>query len=161
MKDNETNSRHACLGWEHLTNVRRLILIFFYIVRLNTKVAVNTSGCSARPARPRSSSRTGTDTTRENARRELSTANTAKWHSTLKRLRWEMRGIVGVEAVFWCLVCKLDNIRALWKHFQAHDEICLKFPLQCKDCGKKKIPREKVRAVLCSGFKPLVEAFNV
>ncbi|MEQ2203244.1 hypothetical protein XENOCAPTIV_027393, partial [Xenoophorus captivus] len=26
----------------------------------------------------------------------------------------------------------------------AHDEICLKFPLQCKDCGKKKIPREKI-----------------
>ncbi|XP_022625709.1 TNF receptor-associated factor 2-like isoform X2 [Seriola dumerili] len=29
------------------------------------------------------------------------------------------------------------------KEYEAHDEICLKFPLQCKDCGKKKIPREK------------------
>lgn len=29
-------------------------------------------------------------------------------------------------------------------HPQAHDEICVKFPMQCKECGKKKIPREKV-----------------
>uniref|UniRef100_A0A8C2ZEX9 TNF receptor-associated factor n=1 Tax=Cyclopterus lumpus TaxID=8103 RepID=A0A8C2ZEX9_CYCLU len=39
--------------------------------------------------------------------------------------------------------------------FQAHDEICLKFPLQCKDCGKKKIPREKFtdHSKLCAKSK--------
>ncbi|XP_043354981.1 TNF receptor-associated factor 2 isoform X7 [Dermochelys coriacea] len=30
------------------------------------------------------------------------------------------------------------------KEYEAHDEICPKFPLSCEGCGKKKIPREKV-----------------
>ncbi|XP_030391949.1 TNF receptor-associated factor 2 isoform X4 [Gopherus evgoodei] len=29
------------------------------------------------------------------------------------------------------------------KEYEAHDEICPKFPLSCEGCGKKKIPREK------------------
>uniref|UniRef100_A0A7M4FXW2 TNF receptor-associated factor n=1 Tax=Crocodylus porosus TaxID=8502 RepID=A0A7M4FXW2_CROPO len=29
------------------------------------------------------------------------------------------------------------------KEYEAHDEICPKFPLTCEGCGKKKIPREK------------------
>ncbi|XP_061590113.1 TNF receptor-associated factor 2 [Cololabis saira] len=41
------------------------------------------------------------------------------------------------------LNCKYCKITFNFKDIKAHDEICLKFPLQCKDCGKKKIPREK------------------
>ncbi|XP_067165286.1 TNF receptor-associated factor 2 isoform X3 [Apteryx mantelli] len=29
------------------------------------------------------------------------------------------------------------------KEYEAHDEVCPKFPLTCEGCGKKKIPREK------------------
>ncbi|XP_042334862.1 TNF receptor-associated factor 2 isoform X2 [Sceloporus undulatus] len=29
------------------------------------------------------------------------------------------------------------------KDYEAHDEVCPKFPLTCEGCGKKKIPREK------------------
>ncbi|KAA8584559.1 hypothetical protein FQN60_008344 [Etheostoma spectabile] len=42
------------------------------------------------------------------------------------------------------LNCKYCKITFNFKDIKAHDEICLKFPLQCKDCGKKKIPREKI-----------------
>ncbi|XP_033844997.1 TNF receptor-associated factor 2 [Periophthalmus magnuspinnatus] len=41
------------------------------------------------------------------------------------------------------LNCKYCKVIFNYKDIKAHDEICLKFPLQCKDCGKKKIPREK------------------
>nr|XP_040053145.1 TNF receptor-associated factor 2 [Gasterosteus aculeatus aculeatus]XP_040053146.1 TNF receptor-associated factor 2 [Gasterosteus aculeatus aculeatus]XP_040053148.1 TNF receptor-associated factor 2 [Gasterosteus aculeatus aculeatus] len=41
------------------------------------------------------------------------------------------------------LNCKYCKMTFNFKEIKAHDEICLKFPLQCKDCGKKKIPREK------------------
>ncbi|XP_005803805.1 TNF receptor-associated factor 2 isoform X1 [Xiphophorus maculatus] len=41
------------------------------------------------------------------------------------------------------LNCKYCKVTFNFKDIKAHDEICLKFPLQCKDCGKKKIPREK------------------
>ncbi|XP_072309206.1 TNF receptor-associated factor 2 [Eucyclogobius newberryi] len=41
------------------------------------------------------------------------------------------------------LNCKYCKVTFNYKEIKAHDEICLKFPLQCKDCGKKKIPREK------------------
>ncbi|KAM9306873.1 TNF receptor-associated factor 2 isoform 1-T2 [Pholidichthys leucotaenia] len=41
------------------------------------------------------------------------------------------------------LNCKYCKMTFNYKDIKAHDEICLKFPLQCKDCGKKKIPREK------------------
>lgn len=41
------------------------------------------------------------------------------------------------------LNCKYCKVAFNFKEIKAHDEICLKFPLQCKDCGKKKIPREK------------------
>ncbi|AWP15320.1 putative TNF receptor-associated factor 2 [Scophthalmus maximus] len=41
------------------------------------------------------------------------------------------------------LNCKYCKMSFNFKEIKAHDEICLKFPLQCKDCGKKKIPREK------------------
>ncbi|XP_034047341.1 TNF receptor-associated factor 2 [Thalassophryne amazonica] len=41
------------------------------------------------------------------------------------------------------LNCKYCKVTFNFKEIKAHDEICLKFPLQCKDCGKKKIPREK------------------
>ncbi|XP_047425391.1 TNF receptor-associated factor 2 [Mugil cephalus] len=41
------------------------------------------------------------------------------------------------------LNCKYCKTTFNFKDIKAHDEICLKFPLQCKDCGKKKIPREK------------------
>ncbi|XP_040914567.1 TNF receptor-associated factor 2 [Toxotes jaculatrix] len=41
------------------------------------------------------------------------------------------------------LNCKYCKMTFNFKDIKAHDEICLKFPLQCKDCGKKKIPREK------------------
>ncbi|XP_004074805.1 TNF receptor-associated factor 2 [Oryzias latipes] len=41
------------------------------------------------------------------------------------------------------LNCKYCKVTFNFKDIKAHDEICQKFPLQCKDCGKKKIPREK------------------
>ncbi|XP_075942829.1 TNF receptor-associated factor 2 [Anarhichas minor] len=41
------------------------------------------------------------------------------------------------------LNCKYCKMTFNFKEIKAHDEICLKFPLQCKDCGKKKVPREK------------------
>ncbi|XP_063334555.1 TNF receptor-associated factor 2 [Pelmatolapia mariae] len=41
------------------------------------------------------------------------------------------------------LNCKYCKMTFNFKEIKAHDEICLKFPMQCKDCGKKKIPREK------------------
>ncbi|XP_008324227.1 TNF receptor-associated factor 2 isoform X2 [Cynoglossus semilaevis] len=41
------------------------------------------------------------------------------------------------------LNCKYCKVTFNFKEIKAHDEICQKFPLQCKDCGKKKIPREK------------------
>uniref|UniRef100_A0A667Y780 TNF receptor-associated factor n=1 Tax=Myripristis murdjan TaxID=586833 RepID=A0A667Y780_9TELE len=41
------------------------------------------------------------------------------------------------------LNCKYCKATFNFKDIKAHDEICQKFPLQCKDCGKKKIPREK------------------
>lgn len=44
---------------------------------------------------------------------------------------------------------------------QAHDEICLKFPLQCKDCGKKKIPREKVSCLLSTVCTGIISVFNL
>ncbi|KAF3701997.1 TNF receptor-associated factor 2 [Channa argus] len=42
------------------------------------------------------------------------------------------------------LNCKYCKMTFNFKDIKAHDEICLKFPLQCKDCGKKKITREKI-----------------
>ncbi|TNM92014.1 hypothetical protein fugu_019026 [Takifugu bimaculatus] len=41
------------------------------------------------------------------------------------------------------LNCKYCKLTFHFKDIKAHDDICLKFPLPCKDCGKKKIPREK------------------
>ncbi|KAM6985941.1 TNF receptor-associated factor 2 [Aplochiton taeniatus] len=41
------------------------------------------------------------------------------------------------------LNCKYCKVSFNFKDIKAHDEICSKFPMQCKDCGKKKIPREK------------------
>ncbi|KAM3874451.1 TNF receptor-associated factor 2 [Diretmus argenteus] len=41
------------------------------------------------------------------------------------------------------LNCKYCKTTFNYKDIKAHDEVCQKFPLQCKDCGKKKIPREK------------------
>uniref|UniRef100_A0A8C7CZH8 TNF receptor-associated factor n=1 Tax=Oncorhynchus kisutch TaxID=8019 RepID=A0A8C7CZH8_ONCKI len=41
------------------------------------------------------------------------------------------------------LNCKYCKVSFNFKQIKAHDEICQKFPMQCKDCGKKKIPREK------------------
>uniref|UniRef100_A0A4W4H2M4 TNF receptor-associated factor n=1 Tax=Electrophorus electricus TaxID=8005 RepID=A0A4W4H2M4_ELEEL len=41
------------------------------------------------------------------------------------------------------LNCKYCKVSFNFKDIKAHDEICQKFPMQCKDCGKKKIPREK------------------
>ncbi|KAI1905096.1 hypothetical protein AGOR_G00012410 [Albula goreensis] len=41
------------------------------------------------------------------------------------------------------LNCKYCKVAFNFKEIKAHDEICQKFPIQCKDCGKKKIPREK------------------
>ncbi|XP_038821479.1 TNF receptor-associated factor 2-like isoform X2 [Salvelinus namaycush] len=41
------------------------------------------------------------------------------------------------------LNCKYCKVSFNFKEIKAHDEICQKFPMQCKDCGKKKIPREK------------------
>ncbi|XP_031434231.1 TNF receptor-associated factor 2 isoform X2 [Clupea harengus] len=41
------------------------------------------------------------------------------------------------------LNCKYCKVSFNFKDIKAHDEICTKFPMQCKDCGKKKIPREK------------------
>ncbi|TRZ03589.1 hypothetical protein DNTS_013502 [Danionella cerebrum] len=41
------------------------------------------------------------------------------------------------------LNCKYCKFTFNFKEIKAHDEICQKFPLQCKECGKKKIPREK------------------
>ncbi|XP_056146293.1 TNF receptor-associated factor 2 [Lampris incognitus] len=41
------------------------------------------------------------------------------------------------------LNCKYCKAIFNFKDIKAHDEVCQKHPLQCKDCGKKKIPREK------------------
>ncbi|XP_018600343.1 TNF receptor-associated factor 2 [Scleropages formosus] len=41
------------------------------------------------------------------------------------------------------LNCKYCKASFNFKDIKAHDEVCQKFPMQCKDCGKKKIPREK------------------
>ncbi|KAJ8260610.1 hypothetical protein COCON_G00163330 [Conger conger] len=41
------------------------------------------------------------------------------------------------------LNCKYCKVAFNFKNIKAHDEICQKFPVQCKACGKKKIPREK------------------
>ncbi|KAJ8346996.1 hypothetical protein SKAU_G00283970 [Synaphobranchus kaupii] len=41
------------------------------------------------------------------------------------------------------LNCKYCKVTFNFKEIKAHDEICQKFPIHCKDCGKKKIPREK------------------
>ncbi|KAM8872716.1 TNF receptor-associated factor 2 isoform 1-T2 [Synchiropus picturatus] len=41
------------------------------------------------------------------------------------------------------LNCKYCKVIFNYKDIKAHDEVCQKFPLQCKDCGKKRIPREK------------------
>ncbi|CAL8386960.1 unnamed protein product [Boreogadus saida] len=41
------------------------------------------------------------------------------------------------------LNCKYCKVSFTYNEIKAHDETCVKFPLQCKDCGKKKIPREK------------------
>ncbi|XP_041915643.1 TNF receptor-associated factor 2 isoform X2 [Alosa sapidissima] len=41
------------------------------------------------------------------------------------------------------LNCKYCKVSFNFKDIKAHDEICIKYPMQCKDCGKKKIPREK------------------
>ncbi|TNN73795.1 TNF receptor-associated factor 2 [Liparis tanakae] len=53
------------------------------------------------------------------------------------------------------LNCKYCKTTFNFKEIKAHDEICLKFPLQCKDCGKKKIPREKFteHSKLCAKSK--------
>uniref|UniRef100_A0A8C5DD57 TNF receptor-associated factor n=1 Tax=Gouania willdenowi TaxID=441366 RepID=A0A8C5DD57_GOUWI len=42
------------------------------------------------------------------------------------------------------LNCKYCKVTFTFKDIKAHDEICQKFPLQCKNCGKKKIAREKM-----------------
>ncbi|KAL2100399.1 hypothetical protein ACEWY4_004793 [Coilia grayii] len=41
------------------------------------------------------------------------------------------------------LNCKYCKVSFNFRDIKAHDEICVKYPMQCKDCGKKKIPREK------------------
>ncbi|KAJ3605195.1 hypothetical protein NHX12_027245 [Muraenolepis orangiensis] len=41
------------------------------------------------------------------------------------------------------LNCKYCKVSFNYNQIKAHDETCVKFPLQCKDCGKKRIPREK------------------
>ncbi|MBN3299332.1 TRAF2 factor, partial [Amia calva] len=41
------------------------------------------------------------------------------------------------------LNCKYCKVTFSFKNIKAHDEVCVKFPLQCEGCGKKKIPREK------------------
>ncbi|XP_036384078.1 TNF receptor-associated factor 2 [Megalops cyprinoides] len=41
------------------------------------------------------------------------------------------------------LNCKYCKVTFSFKEIKAHDDICQKFPMQCKECGKKKIPREK------------------
>ncbi|XP_023674419.1 TNF receptor-associated factor 2-like [Paramormyrops kingsleyae] len=41
------------------------------------------------------------------------------------------------------LNCKYCKASFSFRDIKAHDEVCQKFPIQCKDCGKKKIPREK------------------
>ncbi|KAG7481071.1 hypothetical protein MATL_G00062790 [Megalops atlanticus] len=53
------------------------------------------------------------------------------------------------------LNCKYCKVTFSFKDIKAHDEICLKFPLQCNGCGKKKIPREKFQDHIksCAKFK--------
>uniref|UniRef100_A0A8C6PC68 TNF receptor-associated factor n=1 Tax=Nothobranchius furzeri TaxID=105023 RepID=A0A8C6PC68_NOTFU len=51
------------------------------------------------------------------------------------------------------LNCKYCKVTSNFKDIKAHDEICLKFPLQCKECGKKKIQREKFNDHLKSCVK--------
>ncbi|XP_077478128.1 TNF receptor-associated factor 2 [Stigmatopora argus] len=58
-------------------------------------------------------------------------------------LRSEMERHNEKECKARLLNCKYCKVSCIFKDIKAHDEVCLKFPLQCKDCGKKKIPREK------------------
>ncbi|XP_077354730.1 TNF receptor-associated factor 2 [Festucalex cinctus] len=58
-------------------------------------------------------------------------------------LRSEMERHCERECEARMLNCKYCKVSCSFKDIKAHDEVCIKFPLQCKDCGKKKIPREK------------------
>lgn len=49
--------------------------------------------------------------------------------------------------------CQQEHCQLLFPLiFQAHDEICPKYPMMCEGCAKKKIPREKVRHIFPSEF---------
>ncbi|XP_062340549.1 TNF receptor-associated factor 2 isoform X1 [Osmerus eperlanus] len=63
-------------------------------------------------------------------------------HSTVQRRDKEKHSERECEAR--TLNCKFCKVTFPFKEIKAHDEICIKFPIQCKDCGKKKIPREKM-----------------
>lgn len=93
----------------------------------------------------------------ESARRERSTASTARNHFTSKTSRLGndlFRPRLGTLAA-----PSRSLLRATTTHhpppppthfnsllfLQAHDEICPKYPMICEGCAKKKIPREKVR----------------
>lgn len=43
---------------------------------------------------------------------------------------------------WFCVVSQ--HVKVMNAGFQAHDEICPKYPMICEGCAKKKIPREKV-----------------
>ncbi|XP_037122206.1 TNF receptor-associated factor 2 [Syngnathus acus] len=58
-------------------------------------------------------------------------------------LRSEMEKHCERECEARILHCKYCKVSCSFKDIKAHDEVCLKFPMQCKDCGRKKIPRER------------------
>ncbi|XP_028664597.2 TNF receptor-associated factor 2 [Erpetoichthys calabaricus] len=53
------------------------------------------------------------------------------------------------------LNCRYCKTIFNFKDIKAHDEICLKYPMHCEGCGKKKIPREKFydHAKSCGKYK--------
>lgn len=101
----------------------------------------------------------------ESALRGRSTASTARSRSTLRISRLEMiyldqRCSLGPVRQIRAAICvALKETLLPFRFFQAHDEICPKYPMICEGCAKKKIPREKVnlRPTCRKGCKKVVK----
>lgn len=144
------NLMYCFNGLHHLTDVdilwlkTRLKINFSY--SWTTRGSASSCSSPARLVKNEFASTNKSAITSESARREHSTASTARSHFTLKTLRLEMihrnfRFTLGF--VFACAALCVPLKETLTR-FQAHDEICPKYPMICEGCAKKKIPREKV-----------------
>lgn len=120
-----------------------------------TRGSVSSWSSPAPPVKNEFASMNRSAITSESARREHSTASTARSHFTSKTSRLDMIYLDSLRCsarLGRCstsqqlIVCLLKETLSLffWGFFQAHDEICPKYPMICEGCAKKKIPREKV-----------------